>query len=112
MSKEYDEQNTNPADTNENEQGYVYKNVIKDKQHRRTWSVVSLTLAILSVVLTYFSWVGIVLALASGGAAALSRRNLGYFDKLSLASIFIAIFGLMFAITGLVFGDFIFAFLG
>ena len=110
MSKEFDEQNTNPTENTENEQGYAYKNVIKDKQHRRTWSLVSLELAILSVLLTYFSWVGIVLALASGGAAAISRKNLGYFDKLSLTSIFIAIFGFMFAITGLAFGDLILSF--
>lgn len=110
MSKEFDEQNTNPTENTENEQGYAYKNVIKDKQHRRTWSLVSLVLSILSVLLTYFSWVGIVLALASGGAAAISRKNLGYFDKLSLTSIFIAIFGLMFAITGLAFGDLILSF--
>ena len=111
MKKEFDEQNTNSSQASENEQEYVYKNVIKDKQHRRTWSVASLILAVLSIFLTYFSWVGLALALISGGCAAMSRKNLGYFDKISLTGIIVAIFGIMFAITGLVFGDLIFGFL-
>ena len=102
MSKEFDEQNTNSTEANENEQGYAYKNVIKDKQHRRTWSLVSLVLAILSVLLTYFSWVGIILALASGGAAAISRKNLGYFDGLSLAGLIVGIFGVVFGIASII----------
>lgn len=111
MNREYDEQSAGAPESGENAQEYAYKNVIKDKQHRRTWSVISLALSILSVLLTYFSWVGLVLALASLGCAIVSRKNLGYFDKLSLASIIVAIFGIMFAVTGLIFGDFIFGFL-
>ncbi len=111
MSREYDEQTTVHSETENSEQQYAYKNVIKDKHHRRTWSVVSLALSVLSVLLTYFSWVSLVLAVASVVCAVVSRKNLGYFDKISLASIIVAIFGVMFAVTGLLFGDIIFGFL-
>ena len=111
MNREYDEQTTSCQEPEGDEQKYAYKNVIRDKQHRRTWSVISLALSILSVLLTYFSWVGLVLALASVVCAIVSRKNLGYFDKLSLGSIIVSIFGIMFAVTGLVFGDIIFGFL-
>ena len=107
MSRKYEAQNASNPETAEKEQEYAYKNVIKDKQHRRTWSVAALVLSVLSVLLTYFSWVGLVLALGAGGCAAMSRKNLGYFDKISLAGIIIAIFGAMFALTGLIFGEFL-----
>lgn len=112
MSNEYDEQFNPTPESDEEDKEYAYKNVIKDKQHRRTWSVVSLALSIISIILsmtfvTVCSWIGLVLALGSVGCAIISRKNIGYFDKLSIAGIIVAIFGVMFAITGLLFSDII-----
>ena len=104
MSKEFSEEPKSTSESGE-EAEYVYKKVITDKKQRRTWSLVSLVLACLSVILTYFSWVGLILGLLSVGAAVISRVNLGYFDKLSLAALIIAIFGVVFAVTGIAFGD-------
>ena len=87
---------------------YVYKNVIKkDKSNRRTWSVVSLIFAVLSIAFVYFSWVGLIFGLIAAGCAAMSRVNLGYFDKLSLAGILVGIFGIVFSIAGMIFGQLI-----
>ncbi len=101
MSREFDENEKKNSEAPEGEEGYVYKKVIKDKQYRRTWSVASVILAVLSVLLTYFSYVGIVLGLLSVGCAAISRKNLGYFDKISLAGMIIAIFGVVFSLAGI-----------
>lgn len=91
------------------ESEYAYKTVIKDsskdKRNRRTWSVVSFALAILSVLLFYFSWVGLIFGIASIGFAVWSRCNIGYFDKLSLVGLIAGIFGVVFAVSGLFFGD-------
>ena len=106
MSKDFNEEAKNAADENSSESSYVYKNVIKNKEQRRTWSVVSLALAVLSVLFAYFSWVGLFLGLASVGAGLISRKNLGYFDKLTLAALIVAIFGVVFSVTGIAFGAF------
>ena len=55
--------------------------------------------------------IALVLALASVVCGIISRKNLGYFDKLSLAGIIIGIFGIVFSVVGLFFGDIIKAFL-
>lgn len=112
MSTEFNENNKTPSDENGGESGYVYKKVIKNKEQRRTWSVGALALSILSVSLSFLPWLGLVLGLASVGAGVISRKNLGYFDKLSLAALIVAIFGVVFSITGIAFGDFIGSFIG
>ena len=105
MSKEFNEEQINNADTTDGGNEYAYKNVIKDKQQRRTWSVGSIMLAVLSLVFLFWPWVSLVLGIGSAGAAAVSRKNLGYFDKISLAAMIIAIFGVVFALSGIIFAD-------
>lgn len=103
MNNEFDEKSKENSESPEGEENYVYKKVIKNKQNRRTWSVASIILAVLSVVLVYFSHVSLCLGLASVGCAFMSRKNLGYFDKISLAGMIIAIFGVVFSIAGIIF---------
>ena len=105
MSKEYNEESKAYTDESDKEGEYVYKNVINKKEQKRTWSVVSLILAMLSVLLLYFSWVGLVLGLLSVACAVISRKNLGYFDKITLCALIVAIFGVVFGICGIAFGD-------
>ena len=105
MSKEFNEESKVNAEESGEDSEYVYKKVIKNKEQRRTWSVASLVLAVLSVLLFYFSWVSLILGLASIGAAIVSRKNLGYFDKISVAALIVAIFGAVFAVTGIAFGS-------
>ena len=105
MSKEFNEDQINNAEDSSGGDEYTYKKVIKDKQQRRTWSVGSIILAVLSLVFLFWPWVSLVLGIGSAVAAAVSRKNLGYFDKLSLAALIIAIFGIVFAISGIIFAD-------
>lgn len=105
MSKEFNEESKTQGEELGTDSEYVYKKVINNKEQRRTWSVVSILLAVLSVVLCYFSWAGLILGLASVGAAVIFRIKLGYFDKLSLVALILAIFGVVFAAVGIAFGD-------
>lgn len=112
MNTEFNEESKATAEETGEEENYAYKNVMVDKQHRRTWSVVSLALAILSIILVYFSWIGLVLGIASASCAAVSRKNIGYFDRLSLIGLIIAIFGVVFSLSGIIFADVIKGFFG
>ena len=107
MQNQYNEEHRVDGDAPQNEEEYAYKTVIKNKQNRRTWSVVSLALAVLSVLLLYFPIVSLIFGAVSVGAGAMSRKNLGYFDKLTLAGIIIGIFGIVFSLAWLIFGSII-----
>lgn len=107
MNNQYNEEAKVNNDSTESEGKYVYKSVIKNKENRRTWSVASLVLAVLSVLSLFVSWLGLTLGLLSACAGVVSRKNLGYFDKLSLAGIIIGIFSCVFAVAGIIFGELI-----
>ena len=78
-----------------NGEEYIYKKVMLDKQHSRAWSIASLTIGIVSLLLFRFIGVGIALGILAIVFALLSRRNIGYFDGLSLAGLIIGIFGVV-----------------
>ena len=92
---------------NQSEGEYVYKAVMGKKENRRTLSIISLAFAILSILLLFIPWLSLIFSLISIGTGAFSRKNLGYFDRLTLAGLIIGIFGLVFAVVGLIFGNFI-----
>ena len=106
MNNQYNEEAKVNNDSSESEGEYVYKTVIKNKENRRTWSVASLALSVLSILTVLVSWLGLTFGLLAVGAGVISRKNLGYFDKLTLAGIIIGIFGCVFAVAGIVFGGF------
>jgi hypothetical protein len=105
MQNQFDEsakQNTDNSTDGE----YAYKSVIKkDMKNRRTISVISLALAVLSILLFRLPILALILGVLSIGGAAFSRKNLGYFDKISLAAIIIGIFGVVFALSGIIFAN-------
>ena len=105
MDNKFNEKAKVNNESSESEGEFVYKTVIKNKQNRRTWSVVSLALAVISVLSLYVSWLSLIFGILSVGAGAISRKNLGYFDKLSLTGIIIGIFGVVFSLAGLIFGS-------
>ena len=103
MDNQYNEEAKVDNEAPKTESDYVYKTVIKNKQNRRTWSVVSLGLAVVSVLSFSLSWFSLIFGVLSVGAAIVSRKNLGYFDKLSLAGIIVGIFGVVFSVAGIIF---------
>ncbi len=87
----------------QNGEDYIYKKVMLDKQHSRAWSVASLTLSIVALICCCFvSWLGIVFSSLSILFAVISRKNIGYFDGLSLAGLIVGIFGVVFGIASII----------
>ena len=86
------------------EDGFAYKTVLKGEGNKRTFSVISLILSVISVFLFVFPWASIALGVLGVVFSVLSRRNLGYFDGFSLAGLIVGIFGIVFGIAGLSFG--------
>jgi predicted exporter len=105
MNNQYNEEAKVNNDSSESEGEYVYKTVIKNKENRRTWSVVSLALAVLSLLSLFVSWLSLTFGVLAVGAGVFSGKNLGYFDKISISGIIVGIFGCVFAIAIMLFGE-------
>jgi hypothetical protein len=63
----------------------------------RAWSVAALVLSIISVLCCCVYWLGLVCGIFSIVCVIVSRKTLGYFDGLSVASIIVSIFGIVFS---------------
>lgn len=110
MSKEFNEEAKATTEENGDEKEYAFKNVLKKNPNKRTWSVVSIVLAGLAILLfplilfpvPVWPIICFILAALAIGAAVLSRINLGYFDKLSLVGLIIGIFDVVFSVAGFI----------
>ena len=63
MNNQYNEEAKVNKDSSESEGEYIYKTVIEKKENRRTWSVVSLALGILSVLSLFVSLWAVLISL-------------------------------------------------
>ena len=72
------------------------KMVIEPKSRSKAWSVSALIVSILSLICCCFGWFGIICGVLGIVFAIISRRSIGYFDGLSIASIIVSIFGIVF----------------
>ena len=84
---------------------YVYKTVMNGKAPTRLWSVISISLSVSALALCFFGWWGIAFSILGLAIAIVSRKLLGYFDKITLASIIISIFAMVFSVAVLVFNS-------
>lgn len=84
-------------ESTENE--YAYKAVMNGKVKTRLWSIISLLLGSLSLILCFAGWVGLGFSIAAAAMAIVSRKSLGYFDKLTLSGIIVSIFGFVFSVA-------------
>ncbi len=84
---------------------YAYKAVMNGKVKTRLWSIISLLLGALSIILCFTGWVGLGFSIAAAVMAIVSRKSLGYFDKLSVSGIIVSIFGLVFSVAAVVVGS-------
>lgn len=102
MDENYNEneQNSTPG---EGESEYVYKSVMDGKAKSRAWSVASLCVAIASVMCCCTPWTALGFGVLGIVFAIISRNRIGYFDGPSIAGLVIAIFGVVFGISGFVF---------
>ena len=107
MQNEFNEEAKAQQTEESPEDGFVYKAVMKGEGNKRTFSIISLILSVIYVLLFIFPWVAIVLGIVGVVFSLLSRRSLGYFDGFSLAGLIVGIFGIVFAIAGIWFGPMI-----
>ena len=99
-NKEFDEvsnDNNNSQPGSGDEKEYAYKSVMRNKENSRTFSLVSLILSIISIVCCCTPWISLLLSVLAVVFAVFSRKNLGYFDGLSIAGLVVGIFGCVFA---------------
>ncbi len=99
------------APDNKNNEGkktedFSLKNIVKNKEKNRIFSVISILLATLSLVLCFLPVFGMILSIISVAFTIISRRVLGYFEGLAIAGLVIGVFGLVFCICSLCFDSF------
>ena len=85
------------------ESEFAYKKVMVSKQNSRLLSLISIAFSALSVFLCFIPWLGIISGCLGVLFAVLSRKNIGYFDNISLVALIIGIFGTVFAVMGIIF---------
>ena len=98
MEEKTNEFEEKEAEKENKEEKFIYKNLFKEKNNTRVWSLASLLAAVLSVIFCFLPVLGIILSLFSVALSVVSRRVLGYFDGLSIAGLIVGIFGFVFGI--------------
>jgi hypothetical protein len=94
------------TDNNENA-GYLfnepkYENVLNGEHPKsRGWSIASMILGIVSVATCCFGYTAIIAAVLAIIFAIVSRKNLGYFDGMTISGLVLGIFGFVFGIFSL-----------
>ena len=68
---------------------------------KRFWSLASLTLGILSILLCLVYYVAIPLAICAVVAAFVSRKNFGFFDQITIIGLILGLVGAVFGIFAL-----------
>ncbi len=100
---EYNDQNyTQPENIAGGLNQNTFQNVNSGRTRSRAWSVTALVLGIFSILCCCSYLVAGICGVLAIVAAIVSRKNLGYFDGLSVAGLITAIFGLVFVVTGIV----------
>ncbi|MBO5009691.1 MAG: DUF4190 domain-containing protein [Clostridia bacterium] len=98
MEEKTNEFEEKEAEKQNKEEKFIYKDLFKEKNNTRVWSLASLLAAVLSVIFCFLPVLGIILSLFSVALSVISRRVLGYFDGLSIAGLIVGIFGFVFGI--------------
>ena len=91
------------------EEDYAFTMVTNNgKPKTLGWSVASMTFGILSVITCCFGYSALVLGVISVILAVVSRKNLGYFNGMSVAGLVLGIIGFVFGaamIITIIFAD-------
>ena len=101
----YYHEKSSEADTKEKEdQDRYYEVFDKDKPKYILWSLISAVLGGISVVCALFGWGGLIIGAGAVAFAIISRVNLKYFDKISIAGLILGIFGIVFGVAVIILG--------
>ena len=103
--KNENNENISEQSAADEENVYAYKSVLKGNKNSRLYSVISLASSALSVLFAFLSlsWIALILSALGIVFAIVSRKNLGYFDNISLWGLIIGIFGAVFSVMSFIF---------
>ena len=74
-----------------------YYEIFEKSKHKTLgWSASSMVFGIISVLLCFFGWVGLIFGAVAIILSAVSRILLGYFDGMAIAGLILGIFGVVF----------------
>ena len=74
----------------------------KGKPKSLIWSIISLVLAILSVILAPLGWVGLITGVCAIVFAVIARIKMGFFNGFIIAALLCSIFGVIFSAASVV----------
>ena len=96
--------NYNIPNSSEGEGAYVYAQTpnLNNSNPSRAWSVAALVLGILSILCCCSYVITAVMVVLAIVCAVVSRKNLGYFDGISIAGLITAIFGFVILVSNVV----------
>ena len=83
-------------------QDRYYEVFDKDKPKYILWSLISAILGGISVICSLYGWIGLIVGAAAVVFAVISRVNLKYFDKITIAGLILGIFGMVFGASTIV----------
>ena len=87
---------------NNSDEKFAYQNVMDTNRNTRTFSIVSLIAAVLSIILCFLPTLGIIFGVLAVSFSLFSRKRLGYFDGFSLAGLILGIIGIVFSAFALI----------
>ena len=77
----------------------LYESVSPFCPRTLAWSLVSFVTGLISIFVAFFGWAAIALGIIAIISSAVSRKTLGYFDKMSVGGLVLGIFG---AVSGVI----------
>lgn len=99
----YHEMTSDNSEKKDDEERY-YEVFDKDKPKYILWSLISAILGGISVICAFFGWGGLIVGIAAVAFAIVSRVNLKYFDKITIAGLILGIFGMVFGMSVIIIG--------
>ena len=91
-----------PEEREEKSEGEECYDLPEEGSRSALFSVLSLIFSILSVVLCPLFYLSLIFSSFAVASSLISRRRLGYFDKMSLFGLIVAIFGFVFGICSMI----------
>ena len=97
-----EKENLNEENADADESSFAYRSVLGKNQNSRLYSVISVCLSALSLILEFIPWLAFISGALGILFAIISRKNLGYFDNISLVGLIMGIFGTVFSLMGMI----------
>ena len=99
--------NPNNENKEKKEEQYAFIGLFKSDKKSRIWSVTSIIMGVISLLLCFLPVLGIIFSLFAAAFTIMSRRVLGYFEGLGIVGLIIGIFGFVFSICSMIFDNFL-----